>query len=752
MSMSQKQYELLGHPPLLAGESLASFLIRVSNSNFYPEPNILTDLVLSDDAERLEDNLRIPESADTFDCLSALTLVNPHNLCLASAHTFADILTPPNYPIKILRLSDNTPVHLLSRSIAQKSLRAESAGQFCPKCLNQSSYHRLIWTPTVTSVCLHHECLLLDRCYECSKQVTVRDIVMAKCSGCGADLKYAKSVQVDEFGLLSQRVIQAWLSGCAPALPENFIPEQLPRVLYRVIEGLRFTAQKLAASGWPGLHTLASQPADPMTSYAAGSSALATYQSYCVYTTAFKGLVNWPTEFYKFLDAQSSWASDGLHRSRIQEDLGSLYTLWLELHWGRHSAFAFVQNAFDEYIAEHYGLVKSVAHLECLRRRPDLAEKFSYLSINQAAETTGVSIVTIQRLINTGKLAVHTVYDDKNYVKDELVNIADLTRLHDHLKCLLNLEEVTQVLGVSKDVVLDMIKIGLFSVEQRAPKGISHWKLRDRGLQDFVSKLKNNTRAGASNELDTKFTTMTLVTASQKLAVVGLNAVSILQRVAEGKLRAYYNPYKSFRFGDLLFDPYDIQACVSEVKCENNWIERSEVNKRSKVKDSILEKWIQAQLLSPVAIHAGVQYFDKDEVERFITECISSGEAARLLQVSVLSVYNWVGRGRLEAVSGPGIDDSQVYQFNKADLLRWYYGKVTFKVAAQILGVSPSTLHNWVEEERILPLEDIGGKQCWFSRQAVMILRERIEMKMNCTEIWHFTGDGYRVEKILPLK
>jgi len=46
-----------------------------------------------------------------------------------------------------------------------------------------------------------------------------------------------------------------------------------------------------------------------------------------------------------------------------------------------------------------------------------------------------------------------------------------------------------------------------------------------------------------------------------------------------------------------------------------------------------------------------------------------------------------------------------------------------------ILGVSAATLHRWAHEGKIGPLDDMGGKQRWFSREAVLRLRREIEQK-----------------------
>ena len=125
-------------------------------------------------------------------------------------------------------------------------------------------------------------------------------------------------------------------------------------------------------------------------------------------------------------------------------------------------------------------------------------------------------------------------------------------------------------------------------------------------------------------------------------------------------------------------------------------------------------------------------------------------QLAYFTQVSFPSLPGF-WRGYLKALDARIINDSIEYRFNKAALLRWFYGKVTFAVTVQVLNVSHSTLRQWIEEERILPLDN-SGKQCWFSRRAVLTLLERIEMDMNYTEEWRSTEFGYQLVKIPPLQ
>ncbi len=116
-------------------------------------------------------------------------------------------------------------------------------------------------------------------------------------------------------------------------------------------------------------------------------------------------------------------------------------------------------------------------------------------------------------------------------------------------------------------------------------------------------------------------------------------------------------------------------------------------------------------------------------VDKFIANHITSEEAAKLLGIGTLAVQRWVRQGRLEAVSGPRIDERHEYLFNKESLLQWRNGRLSSGEAVDILGVSAATLHRWIGEGKIGPLHDMGGKQRWFSREAVLRLNQEMEKK-----------------------
>src|SRR5260370_2871844 len=118
---------------------------------------------------------------------------------------------------------------------------------------------------------------------------------------------------------------------------------------------------------------------------------------------------------------------------------------------------------------------------------------------------------------------------------------------------------------------------------------------------------------------------------------------------------------------------------------------RKEVTKNQKIKDGTLAKWVRAGLLAPVVVHTNAQYFEKAVVEKFIVDHLTSDEAAKLLGIGILTVQRWVRQGRLQAISGPGIDECHEYLFNKESLLHWRNGRLSFGEAVAILRVSAPT-------------------------------------------------------------
>src|SRR5437016_5755266 len=138
--MSQGGLRLLRYPHLIAGETFTSFLIRVSNFNFYESPKILMELISSEPVKGAMDSFFCPRKAITFERLAELTQTKAAHLYVSTAHVFARLLQPSDGKTASLILEGHT-LPLLSQDAINKLIRSEISGQFCPDCLAQSAYH-----------------------------------------------------------------------------------------------------------------------------------------------------------------------------------------------------------------------------------------------------------------------------------------------------------------------------------------------------------------------------------------------------------------------------------------------------------------------------------------------------------------------------------------------------------------------------------------------------------------------------------
>lgn len=725
--MAHSQYQvLLARTALLPGESLPSLLARLSLLNCYDAPDNLSQLLRERGNARdiIKDRITFPRRLGMYQRLKELTCVSIPDLYAASAHQFATVLTPPDTLLEFLELSHDNSVALLAPSLASKQLRPVGAGQFCPLCLQDAAYHRSIWMPIAASACLQHCCLLIDRCEQCDKSLSIHEIVEMRCHKCKGNLVEAKILHLNnDLGLLFQRIIQSWLTNDAISDDiMHILPQEPSRALYRVVDGLQWATRMLGA-GWSHLHHVTGHSQAPTFQQGNGQNTITPYESYLLYTTAFKGLVNWPAGFYEFLEGYRYQLRSGKSlNGGPKADLGNLYTQWLQDYW-QHPAFEFVQSAFQSYFTDTYSLSSAVVRTNMCLENPGVAEHFSYINVAEAARYLGTTPKTVDMLVKTGRLTCRDL-GQTHKRKYRLVNRAELSVLRNEWNEEVSRAEAAKWLGTTEQMIVDLVKVGLLAAERSPADGCPYWKFSRPVLIECLEKVSKHVESFLSQEKTKQGSFINLAKASRQLFVVGLNAASILLSVAEGKLKAYCSAGQVSQLSTLIFDHLDIQKYIQSVKSENGWIGREETARHLGVKDVTLTRWVKHGLISPIATYGHVQYFDQKAITTFITENVTSEEATEILSVGRLTVQKWARLGMLAdaCVSGPNIDGHHTYLFNREKLTWWRNERLTFGEAVSLLRVSKATFYRWVGEKKVVPLERTGGKQHWFLRKDVEYL------------------------------
>lgn len=676
---------LLVRTTIQPGESLQSLLTRLSRLNDYDVPDTLFQLIQEGAGKQpvLKERIALPRRIEMYQRLEALAVIGIAELYAASAHRFANILTPPDTPIDLLGISEDISLPLLAWSLAAKQLRPASAGQFCPLCLRSAAYHRLIWLPIAVSACLEHSCLLIDRCQRCEKKVSIREIVEMQCRKCKDILAESEVAQLgDDAGLTSQQVIQSWFLYNGTPEDTPLIPGVQPRVLYRVLDGLQWTTRMLAWNEWPHLHRIDGDPHMAMPQTGEEQNKITPYDSYRLYTTAFKGITNWPESFYEFLCAyRVQQQSDKILNGGPKADLGNLYSQWLQDYW-KHPAFEFVHKAFERYFVTTYSLSSAVARTNLCQGNTGMTKQLSGVSIAEAARLLGVTPKMINILLRTGRLTLQSSGSTGKRTQ-RFVNRRQVLELRGQWSEFVNRTEAAEWLGVTQRMVIDLVNVGLLAAEHNPGNGYPHWAFHKSALVDCREKVLKRIESSTPDKIREKGTFVDLAGTSRMLFVLGLNAASILSYVAEGKLQAYLSTDCDPKLTSLFFDRSDIQQCIQSMKLENGWVSREDVTKLLKVKDITLARWVKLGLISPPVVYGSAQYFDRKTIEEFIANHITTEEAAKLLGVGKLTVQKWTHKGRLSGacVSGPNVDGYHCYIFNRDKLIYWRDQRLTLSNA-----------------------------------------------------------------------
>jgi hypothetical protein len=69
---------------------------------------------------------------------------------------------------------------------------------FCPKCVEQSTYHRANWSLTHHTYCYKHLIYLIENCSSCQKKIKIEDVTKGKCGYCNSLLKHSPILAVNE--------------------------------------------------------------------------------------------------------------------------------------------------------------------------------------------------------------------------------------------------------------------------------------------------------------------------------------------------------------------------------------------------------------------------------------------------------------------------------------------------------------------------------------------------------------------------
>ena len=682
---------LLNHPPPYLDEAWGSWLWRLAQRNYVASPYELLPSTRS--------QTTVPYEPVAFRTLAELTNTSVETLHAHTPHQFAPLLQPLETSAAVLVLPTQQPLTLAPLHPNRDFFTSRFG--WCPACLREARYVRLHWHVPLVVACVLHACWLLEACPVCTAPLREAEVLRGRCSHCGFVLEQAHSVPIppDDVLLTLQREILAWLYH--PEQSHLGLSHVPVGVLLRVLYGLRFAVQR-AGDDW-AFHHVPDGISVPQRDILKQRS-LTVFERGCLYATAYRGLLDYPHGFYRFLDAYRTRPAPR-EKTGLRSEFGTLYISWFQRFW-KHPAFDFIQQVFNDYLLEHLP-VYQIVNTTRVRDYPELLDRVSYLDLKQTARYLEISVKGVYRLVEEGHLTAHRFPQDPLgvwFARAELEGCKE--RWNQHLPFL----AVVQQLGLSKRLTLELLHAQLL---HRVPAQAG---LKQRGvfverdsLQTFLNRLKMVTTVRPMSEQGIPLRLVCIRNGSVKM-----NLTRVLTRVLEGKLLAYHPNASRLPLTALWFAPQAVQDLAHNVKVESDWVTKEEARMYLGVGWRVMHFLLTRGWLRPVMSLGRKQFFSRQEVHSLHTTCIFTVEIQRTLGIPAAIIHSLVEQGiwfpKTERRTG------EPYIFERLQFQHW---QQTYIMLPELKQLAPDFA--WIAERlRQAGIFPIVQAPLMYSRKEVM--------------------------------
>ena len=159
--------KLMRRPRPYPMESLASYIIRLTESNYYSDTNWIFQM-----SGLKKRTIYANVFTKNNDNLSLLSLISDVSESVLWSMAFSRV--------RHIYQSHIYNVEVFSSVLPKKALHKKSV-KFCPICLQSLPYYRLVWDLSFIKICPLHDCLLIDKCPQCSCLIKWYRASITKC-------------------------------------------------------------------------------------------------------------------------------------------------------------------------------------------------------------------------------------------------------------------------------------------------------------------------------------------------------------------------------------------------------------------------------------------------------------------------------------------------------------------------------------------------------------------------------------------
>lgn len=650
--------QLLIRPSLLPDETLISYLYRLGRANLLSLGQ-LSSLIKS----HLEngDAYYAPTHTNTYTVLSKLTGLETYKIYCGTKHSFLSLVSEIGKNVDNVTLDSGITVPLLRKG-ENKILKRNNL-QFCPYCLQEETFQRRAWIFQQVSACIDHQCLLIDKCPTCARDLDLDGIMNGKCTRCEFPITNAEAISIaqDIKGLKYQKLLYFWINSGPPIdLPLVSEPKQtLYAMALSIIEKIFLSAPPLE-----DLHRIPDRE-EPKKVWGWRNQSLE--QIYIAWTTAIDALINWPENFQKFINCYMGGRDRPLNpmtMGLVSHWLGT----WIDL-WPREK-HPYIYPGLDECVSmfctwkttpfrnQYYSVTENKITIE----HPMLT-RFKWVEIKEAQASLKVSSLLLSLMLKQG------LFNTKNatghFTKSDLLLCEDVLRLKKRWIHNIPRKDVSKILGISKEFCLGLIEAQVLEgTNELGEYGVQFVELES--INRLLEQLYRYSRFDPYRTSPRSF--FTLDQAIQLLAPYNYDAVTLIKLATNGELQANYRRGKPL--GEVLFYKSALSKLTNKLATRGKVTACGKISQRKGVQDSVVLDWSTVGFLHPPILGKTSYYFYKKEAEEFEIKYASLPETLRILAIEEQTLLDWIKEGKLNCVSGPHLEGGPAYLFRRQDVYK----------------------------------------------------------------------------------
>jgi hypothetical protein len=577
--------KLRNRPKMLKGESLSSYIFRLSKANYYSSPDVMANTI----------------GTSWVDChANIITLDSCELLSELSDYTSQELYSAT---INSLGLLEEEP--LIKMALLKTRIK------YCSQCIKEEIHHQKQWGVNPVCICLKHSGLLIERCQGCHQTIKIKNFMEGKCPNCKFDYKKAQMVAVDKEGLLfkSQSEVHdifddkqgGVFKGLSLVEYMYFIKSHL-----YLLEGLisKASEEKVAVEVITNQHKY----------FENVKFADAIANIYWIHS-------NFPKNFHIVLDEFFDLPFE-VRRRRKRE--------FEKILAENGKKFEFIEKQYLSYHEQLISIGNVPKNLSSFNKVASEIVKKDFLTKKQLRNDFNLTRGEVDELCSTSKLNVFrrgniTVYQFRKNEIEKTVITFKAKR-----KNLISKKEAADILGVHVDRITQLS-------DQQLLQEVKNYKQSFICNESLKTLLESFEIKVLKNVSESYISFQRLI---EKYSTSGISIVRVIQSLKDNKLTAFVQTNKS-KFPDYYFLKEEIGAFIDEFweeKRSQVGYKLADVCKKLDMVERTIHKLVQHGLLSPTKVTKSkngriIYFFNDKDIDDFADKFITVREASILYNI-----------------------------------------------------------------------------------------------------------------------